>query len=233
VRRRLLNLLTGLSLLLCVAVCVLWVRSYWVQPPRVLEGFPLHGQLWRLTSNEGRFRVEAWRRDNATAGRLSDRHQQLLGDERQVRDYYHEYLGSRSALGPLPADVEPLARAAPERSGELQSLRYELEMWRRRQRTPWLQTRETSFALPACVLLALAAPGLVSAAVRRRRRRVERLLAEHRCLACGYDLRATPERCPECGTSGRGAGADQSSSPQESAPRRPDTRLVDSRRPRT
>ena len=27
-RRRLLNLLTALSLLLCVAVCVLWVRSY-------------------------------------------------------------------------------------------------------------------------------------------------------------------------------------------------------------
>src|SRR3982750_1591825 len=30
VRRRLLNLLTALSLLLCVAVCVLWVRSYLV-----------------------------------------------------------------------------------------------------------------------------------------------------------------------------------------------------------
>ena len=28
-RRRLLNLLTALSLLLCVAVCVLWARSYW------------------------------------------------------------------------------------------------------------------------------------------------------------------------------------------------------------
>ena len=29
-KRRLLNLLTALSLLLCVAVCFLWVRSYWV-----------------------------------------------------------------------------------------------------------------------------------------------------------------------------------------------------------
>src|SRR5688572_11865998 len=30
-RRRLLNLLTALSLLLCVAACVLWVRSYLVR----------------------------------------------------------------------------------------------------------------------------------------------------------------------------------------------------------
>ena len=32
--RRLLNLLTGLSLLLCVTACVMWVRSYWL-----LEGW--------------------------------------------------------------------------------------------------------------------------------------------------------------------------------------------------
>src|SRR5688572_3907797 len=30
-KRRLLNLLTALSLLLCVAVVALWVRSYWVK----------------------------------------------------------------------------------------------------------------------------------------------------------------------------------------------------------
>lgn len=58
----------------------------------------------------------------------------------------------------------------------------------------------TTGVLP-CYLVALLTAALpVTALVRRRRaHRRDARAARGRCAGCGYDLRASPQRCPECG----------------------------------
>jgi hypothetical protein len=66
VKRRLLNLLTALSLLLCVAVVALWVRSrmvfdevYWLRPAQT-SGRPSY-VVWRIASGRGRLSFTSYR----------------------------------------------------------------------------------------------------------------------------------------------------------------------------
>jgi hypothetical protein len=62
----------------------------------------------------------------------------------------------------------------------------------------WFPFHYWGVALWALVLLLAAWPAarVRAAVVRSRRRR------SGSCTACGYDLRATPGRCPECGAAG-------------------------------
>lgn len=68
--------------------------------------------------------------------------------------------------------------------------------------------RQIELQLPwwSCVLIGTL---LVAPSVREmmRHRQSGRRLSAGQCVICGYDLRATPERCPECGTVPPGAPA--------------------------
>jgi hypothetical protein len=62
---------------------------------------------------------------------------------------------------------------------------------------PQSRSRELILRIPYWFFVLLAAVPPVCHVVRRIRAR--RRIAHGRCAMCGYDLRATPERCPECG----------------------------------
>ena len=166
-RRRLLNLLTALSLLLCVAVCVLWVRSY-----RVADSFVTSRNL--AVSGLGKLallRSYGTEGDNASAGRGLGRYNpDNLNVEIGVL-----FQGSREwAVG----DAWVLLNG--DRAGG-----------------------RVLVVVPDWVVVLLTAPAPAAWAARwyrRRRRRSAGL-----CASCGYDLRATPGRCPECGASAAGA----------------------------
>jgi hypothetical protein len=158
VRRRLLHLLTALSLLLCVAVCVLWVRSYRV------------GDSLDWETRDGRAGVGSLR------GRIS-------AGVCHVEQPYR---------GVIPRGVRFTYEPAAEAADQLVRPQWSMAgVQAARMFVPGVSLFDVRIphAYVAALLAALPAARLVN----RRRRRAGL------CQFCGYDLRATPDRCPECG----------------------------------
>jgi hypothetical protein len=188
-RRRLLNLVTVLSLLLSAAVVALWARSYWassdVEMQRgAIDGVETSHVVCDLSSSHGGI-VFHYSRVRAPLAALS---------APQLAQFISEQ------VTPGPAYQTTI-------TGEVEN---PFTFWPTQQfhlGTLLIDTRRPSGAgtehlvylvvphwLPASLLAVPPAAWLLSAL--RRRRRVR---AVGHCRSCGYDLRATPGRCPECG----------------------------------
>ena len=180
-RRRLLNLLTVMSLLLCVAVAVLWVRSYGNEDQLMLD----------VPYATGLYRGVAWNGDGR-AGLSLDHFSWTT----PTPVGHVEWRRFERRTEPLNSWV--LARR-PNGDG-VQVAGMDFYFRRIKSVPPEAEASTTygGFLVPHAYLVALclAFPTMKATAYLRRRRRRKRNF----CGSCGYDLRATPDRCPECGT---------------------------------
>jgi hypothetical protein len=209
--RRLFTLLSVLSLLLCVVVVVLWVRSYTAPALRgVLPAgghriFHWRGQVVWLHHRANVAPPRVWVMTTVYLGGGKGKRAALLKalvcDPALPIDLRNGVIGN---LLSRPYVAVELARGVWRPGGgfEIHSARLNLpkgDYSDPQARWTWEQSAPVvrGAAVPywAVMVLLLALPARVAWRARRRGRR----LGRGQCPACGYDLRATPGRCPECG----------------------------------
>jgi len=165
-RRWLFTLLAGVSLILCMATLVLWVRGYIVSD---ILNYQTHTWAFDLRSGIGELTatLDTMRRDDPFPLRW-------LHDDysAQRRERWSRPVG---VLGfHIDQSVTPMP-ASPAMTS------YQIGV------PDWFQAALFSIA-PAVWF------------IRRRLARKREGKGNGLCVICGYDLRATPDRCPECGT---------------------------------
>ncbi len=172
-----------LSLLLCLAACVLWIHSYWytssigyefaVEPTQA-RAVGLQILYARLTADCWICRFPPVERDDYihlfNAGRTGpkfffEHHPDQFNEltHRTMRWFKYIHGQDRPIIGP---------------------------------NDPLFETRRLTIPMPLVVLATALLPAIHLARRSSRRNRKQSGL----CANCGYDLRATPQKCPECGT---------------------------------
>jgi hypothetical protein len=190
--RILFNLAAAVSLVLCVGAGVLWVTSYTNRPTLAEQvatllkrrlnpdnGGPVDSDRPRPAHNNvevGSGEVCLIVYGNATLDRLAPGPTILLG---------WRPVGAGSNVEGFPELRAYVQRPVPAfffgrviRLGEPGTM--------------------VALPLPFAVALFAVLPSVAGTRYLRRRRRVRRI-AKGCCAACGYDLRASPGQCPECG----------------------------------
>ena len=165
--------LTVLSLLICLATGVMWVRGNWSYDVIVLV---LDNDTW--TSQFGPQEVSIEHESGRTRDGPSLTRSSYVSELAALEDFYR-YDQDRWMTTVIQADWRRMGL----------SLHSEQHIWLG-VRTTFVSRIGLSYWL--IVLLTLILP---ASRIRFRKR-----IPPGHCPKCHYDLRATPDRCPECGT---------------------------------
>jgi hypothetical protein len=191
-RRRLFTLMSVLSLVLCVVTSALWVRSYW-QFDAV--GTHVGNRTASLVSYRGRIGLNVIRFNNGGYRHEPELARMSLSFNETAKVIVGTYIEYEDRLGEV-ADAGPeLGRWGFSFNGSdefylgLQTLKSGEHV---KPDYYWWRLGMPVWPMPA---IAMILPTCWLFAQRKRAGRAATL-----CAHCGYDLRATPDRCPECGT---------------------------------
>jgi hypothetical protein len=190
--------LVTLSFLLALALAALWVRSYWVfdglersLPHRDDVFHSNWGVLaWHTVRRPDGFKHVPtaagdgkWIHGQWTAGAgLPIRFPADPGIRRNWRFAGFGYIASDGGETTIPGQLQMGGQPSFSTMSHI---------------TYW-PSRRIEVPHAAFVVVLMVAPVLALRGAMRRRRARRRQRAGQ-CVACGYDLRATVERCPECG----------------------------------
>lgn len=189
-RRRVTPIISALSLLLGLATCVLWLRASTSFDEIAIPC--CGGHLVRLINDRwgiwigwiGQWNgfTDARLYSSPAGGPTRGVWIEITEPGREHRwgaGAYDQSLLPRGSYGIAPAEVEEGGLAIWNSKGPLPFKDVTLPRW---------------MVLAAAMLLpSMSAGRSIRGLIRRRRSR------QGCCAACGYDLRATPARCPECG----------------------------------
>jgi hypothetical protein len=194
-RQWLFNGVAAASFLLCLATSAIWIRSYWRydlirwsgDTPNQADHILLR---WSLGSLRGGFAVDIIHNDASDDAAI-----------RNLQDYSKWHPRGFEVSSDRVSDLDAVTKSSWRASylfkptsptflgaqaGSAHGLYGGNRFW-------WIEL-SIPYWMPACIFMIL--PIWWAFAWWKHRRRIKCNV----CPACGYDLRSSPQRCPECGT---------------------------------